>query len=77
MYRRRLGNFEVDPFRVCPAFHDLGDEAKPRMNELLAHLKAQGILATGLYRLRFVTHLDVDSAGVERAIVAIRQFFRA
>ena len=24
--------------------------------------------ATGLYRLRFVTHLDVDAAGVDRAI---------
>ena len=58
-------------------FVDLSDALKPRMNELLAHLKSQNILATGLYRLRFVTHLDVDEAGVERAIVAIRQFFRA
>jgi threonine aldolase len=42
---------------------------------LLAHLKQQGILATGLYRLRFVTHLDVDAAGVDRAVAAIRAFF--
>jgi threonine aldolase len=27
--------------------------------------------------LRFVTHLDVDRAGVDRAIAAIRQFFGA
>jgi threonine aldolase len=33
--------------------------------------------ATGLYRLRFVTHLDVDAAGIDRAVAAIRSFFRA
>jgi threonine aldolase len=27
--------------------------------------------------LRFVTHLDVDAEGVDRAIAAIRQFFKA
>ena len=27
----------------------------------------------GLYRLRFVTHLDVDAAGVDRAVAAIRR----
>jgi threonine aldolase len=32
---------------------------------------------TGLYRLRFVTHLDVDQAGIDRAIAAVRQFFNA
>jgi threonine aldolase len=58
-------------------FVDMSDEVKPRMNELLAHLKSQNILATGLYRLRFVTHLDVDAVGVERATAAIRQFFQA
>lgn len=67
----------VEPPQSNIVFVDLSDEAKPRMSELLAHLKAQGILATGLYRLRFVTHLDVDVAGVERAIAVIRQFFRA
>lgn len=67
----------VEPPHSNIVFVDLNDEAKPRMNELLAHLKAQNILATGLYRLRFVTHLDVDAAGVERAVAAVRQFFRA
>ncbi len=42
---------------------------------LLAHLHAQGVLATGLIGLRFVTHLDVDRAGIERAIAAVRGFF--
>jgi threonine aldolase len=56
---------------------DLLGEARSRSAELLAHLRQQGVLAVGLYRLRFVTHLDVDAAGVERAISAIRSFFRA
>ncbi len=42
---------------------------------LLAHLQAQGVLATGLTGLRFVTHLDVDRADIERAIAAVRGFF--
>jgi len=33
------------------------------------------VLATGLTGLRFVTHLDVDRAGIERAITAVRGFF--
>ena len=32
------------------------------------------MLATGLIGLRFVTHLDVDAAGVDRAIAATREF---
>jgi threonine aldolase len=43
---------------------------------LLEHLRAQGVLATGLIGLRFVTHLDVDRAGIERAIAAVRGFFK-
>ncbi|MET3914272.1 threonine aldolase [Variovorax sp. OAS795] len=58
-------------------FVDLTGAAQARSAELLAHLNQQGILATGLYRLRFVTHLDVDAAGVDRAVAAIRGFFNA
>jgi threonine aldolase len=43
--------------------------------QLLAHLKSQGVLATGLTGLRLVTHLDVDHAGIDRAIAAVRGFF--
>ena len=42
---------------------------------LLEHLRSQGVLATGLIGLRFVTHLDVDRAGIERAVTAVRGFF--
>jgi threonine aldolase len=46
-----------------------------RTPDLLAYLEARGVLATGLTGLRFVTHLDVDRAGIERAIAAVRGFF--
>lgn len=58
-------------------FVDLQGAAQARSSELLASLNSQGILATGLYRLRFVTHLDVDAAGVGRAVAAIRAFFKS
>jgi threonine aldolase len=51
------------------------DVAPERAAGLIEHLKARGVLATGLYRLRFVTHLDVDAAGVERAIATVRDYF--
>jgi len=53
------------------------DMQGPRAAGLMEHLKARGILATGLYRLRFVTHLDVDAAGVDRAIAAVREHLSA
>ena len=51
------------------------DVADGRGPDLLAHLKAQGVLATGLIGLRFVTHLDVDAAGIDNALACIRAFF--
>jgi threonine aldolase len=58
-------------------FVDLQGAARQQSAALMAHLQASGVRATGLYRLRFVTHLDVDGAGVEKAIGAIRSFFKA
>ena len=50
------------------------DVAQGRGADLLAHLKARGIWATGLIGLRFVTHLDVDDDGIERTLAAVREF---
>lgn len=58
-------------------FVDLQGAARQQSAALMAHLQDEGVRATGLYRLRFVTHLDVDAAGVEKAIAAIRAFFKA
>jgi threonine aldolase len=67
----------VEPPDTNILFVDLVGPARERSGELVPSLAQQGVLATGLYRLRFVTHLDVDAAGVDRAIAAIRAFFRA
>jgi threonine aldolase len=56
-------------------FVELSGSARERAAGLLDYLRARGILTTGLYRLRFVTHLDVDAAGIEQAIQAIRDYF--
>jgi threonine aldolase len=44
--------------------------------DLLTYLKDHGVLATGLIGLRFVTHLDVDAAGIDHTLDCIRRFFR-
>ena len=56
-------------------FVDLTGPARERSAGLIPFLAEQGVLVTGLYRLRFVTHLDVDAQGVDRAIAAVRRYF--
>lgn len=51
------------------------DVAEGRGPALLAFLQQHGVLATGLIGLRFVTHLDVDAAGIDHTIACVRQFF--
>ena len=72
-----IEGLQVEPPQTNIVFVDLGGPARERSAGLLEHLKQHGVLATGLYRLRFVTHLDVDAAGVDRAVAAIRVFLRA
>ena len=67
----------VAPAQTNMVFVELVGPAKTRAAEFLPFLKARGVLVLGLYKLRFVTHLDVDAAGVDRAIAAIREFFKA
>jgi threonine aldolase len=49
------------------------DLAPDKPADIVARLAAQGVLATGLYRLRLVTHLDVSRDDIERAIPILRQ----
>ena len=51
--------------------------AGDRTELLLAHLERRGVLATGLIGLRFVTHLDIDAEGVDRAVAAVAEFMTA
>ena len=72
-----IAGLEVDAPQTNIVFVDLVGAAREQSADLLSFLKTQGVLATGLYRLRFVTHLDVEAAGIDHAIGAVRQFFKA
>jgi threonine aldolase len=64
----------VEPPQTNMVFVDAQGE---RAAGLVEHLKARGVLATGLYRLRFVTHLDVDAAAIDHAVAAVHEHFNA
>ncbi len=70
-----IDGMQVEPPHTNIVFVDLVGDARARAAEFLPYLKAHGVLASGLYRLRFVTHLDVDAAGVDHAIATVRNFF--
>jgi threonine aldolase len=48
------------------------DLAPDKPADIVARLAARGVLATGLYKLRLVTHLDVSRQDIERAIPVLR-----
>jgi threonine aldolase len=73
----RIPGAVVDPVHSNIVFVDFQGPAKAKAAGLLDHLQQHGILATGIYRMRFVTHLDVDAAGVERAVNVIERYFAA
>ncbi len=49
------------------------DLAPEKAAGVVERLRAAGVLCTGLYKLRFVTHLDVSGADIEHAIRVLRQ----
>ena len=53
-------------------FVDLVDGARHRAAELVPYLERHGVLASGLYRLRFVTHLDVSAEDTDHAVQILR-----
>ncbi len=65
----------VDPIHSNIVFVTLEGRAKERAAGLETHLAQHGILATGLYRLRFVTHLDVTAEQVDRAAEVLVNYF--
>ena len=71
-----IDGLQVEAPQTNIVFVDVVGPAKARSAELIPYLKSRGILATGLYRLRFVTHLDVDAAGIDQAVQAIQDFFK-
>ena len=65
---------EVEPPQTNMVFVKV---AKERCAGLQAHLAANGVVAIVTPRTRLVTHLDVDSAGMDRAVAAFASFSRA
>ena len=49
------------------------DLAPDRAAGVVDRLRQAGVLCTGLYRLRFVTHLDVSTDDIARAVTVLRQ----
>jgi threonine aldolase len=64
-----LRGVKVQPPQTNMVFVDL---AAGRAAGAAERLRAAGVLCTGAARLRFVTHLDVSSADIGRALVALR-----
>jgi threonine aldolase len=48
-----------------------------RVGGLAEHLRTRGVLALPAPRMRLVTHLDVDAAGIERALAVFESYFRS
>lgn len=72
---RGVEGLQVEAPHTNIVFVDLVGRARERSAGLMPYLKTQGVLASGLYRLRFVTHLDVDVAGVDQAVAAVQRYF--
>ena len=64
-----LDGVSVTPPQTNIVFVDIVSE---KARGLVERLKAGGVLCTGLYRVRLVTHLDLSRADIERAIPIIR-----
>ena len=65
-----LPGVTVQPPQTNILFVDLAPE---RAAGVVDRLRAAGVLCTGLYRLRFVTHLDVSPHDITRAVAVLRQ----
>ncbi len=55
--------------------HGLRRRGADIADSLAAHLATDGVLITGTTRQRWVTHLDVARADVERAVASVDRFF--
>jgi threonine aldolase len=69
-----LTGLTVEPPQTNMVFADVAAEAAAGLTK---RLRSSDVLATGTQRLRLVTHLDVDAAGVDRAAAVIRAHFAA
>ena len=83
----RLKSDHDNAARLARGLRDLGLEAQLNTNMVLlkiapekaaplqAHMKNHGVLVLPRAPMRLVTHLDVDAAGIDRALGAFKSFF--
>jgi threonine aldolase len=69
---RGLG-LEVEPVQTNMVFAKI---AVADVQPLARHLAAQGVSAIVSPRMRMVTHLDLDAAGIDRAVAEFAGFYR-
>jgi threonine aldolase len=62
----------VDPVQTNMVFLTVPKESAA---DLKRHLDASGIATLGGTKMRLVTHLDVDTQGIDRALAAFARFF--
>jgi threonine aldolase len=67
---RGLPGVSVTPPQTNIVFVDLTPE---KATGAVERLRQRGVLATGLYRLRLVTHLDVSAGDIDRGIQVLRE----
>jgi threonine aldolase len=69
---RGLGGVTNAPAHTNMVFVDLAPRGGSRQ-DTVARLREQGLLCTGLYKLRLVTHLDVGASDIDRAVRILRE----
>ena len=74
---QQIEGLQVEAPQTNIVFVDLLGAARTRAEQIVPALRARGVLAAGVYQLRFVTHLDVDAQGVDHAIAAVRDVLAA
>jgi threonine aldolase len=70
---RTIPGITVTPPDTNIVFAQVAGE-RARTAALIEHLKSRGVLVTGMIGLRWVTHLDVDAAGIDHAVNVTREF---
>ena len=63
----------VDPVQTNMVFVQVPKEQAAALKQ---HLSDNGVVTLGGAKMRLVTHLDVDSAGIDRALSVFGSFFR-
>jgi threonine aldolase len=64
---------KVDPVQTNMVFTNVPKESAAALK---VHLDDSGIVTLGGTRMRLVTHLDVDAAGIDRVISVFGEFFQ-